>query len=296
MGTPAQELLPLGQVKFEMSTEIGKLVDALAKARKIFKPVIKESENPFFKSKYADLASVIEATKDGLSDNGLAVVQMPVYNRDGAVQVITILAHSSGEWLKSILDMTVNKVDAQGIGSAITYGRRYAYSAIVNVASEEDDDANAAVSKSYKKPDKAETNEQFDQRTEGQQCIPLFKVNAIKEACARTKKTEAEALAYLKLIGEKRIEDIKNNQFDAFLKWANSEPIVKPSATKQNADRIAANKKLWALAAEYSIPESDVKKCAYEKYNVASMTELTTEQLVDMANWVKDVAATVAES
>jgi hypothetical protein len=60
------------------------------------------------------------------------------------VEIVTFLAHSSGEWIKSVLDMPVVKSDPQGVGSAITYGRRYAYSGMVSVASEADDDGNAA--------------------------------------------------------------------------------------------------------------------------------------------------------
>jgi hypothetical protein len=289
MATATQELLPLGQVKFEMSSTIGNLVDSLAKARKAFKPVIKDATNPFFHSKYADLASVIEATKDGLSDNGLAVLQFPLYNGNGAVQLITVLAHSSGEWLKSILDIPLSKVDAQGIGSGTTYARRYAYAAAVNVASEEDDDANGAVSQPFKR--KEESHDEFDQRTEEQQNISVAQVQEIDKALKRTGKKEDEIIAALGFIGEKRIEHIKKGHFQKFLKWANG-------ATKPKSDptRDAANKKLWALAAEHSIPEEDVKKCAYERYKVQSMTELTTAQLEDMANWVKDVAAAVAES
>lgn len=143
--SPVQTVTPNPELRFEMSAGIGHLIEALAKARKAFKPVLKESSNPFFKSKYADLAAVIEATKEGLSANGLAVIQPPTYDRGtGTVQVFTLLAHSSGEWIRTTLDMPVSKPDAQGVGSAITYGRRYSYSGILNVASEEDDDGNAA--------------------------------------------------------------------------------------------------------------------------------------------------------
>lgn len=312
MGTLETQInLPLQPMKFEMSATIGQLVEALAKARKAFKPIVKGETNPFFKSKYADLATVIDATKDGLSDNGLVVFQPPVYGRDGAVQVVTILAHSSGEWIKSILDMPVSKTDAQGVGSAITYGRRYAYSGVLSVASEEDDDANAAVSGEYKKTArKEETEAEFDQRTADQQAIAPFQITAIDEACKRTGKTEEEVLAYLNLIGHKRIEYILKSEFQEFLKWANTKTkaseakaavakvggTIKPASQIVPDGRTKAMKRLWATAAELSIPEQDVKTCAYEKYQVDSMTKLNEAQLTEMAQWVKDVAAAVAES
>lgn len=162
--SPEQTAAPNPELRFEMSNGIGTLIGALAKARKEFKPVIKDSANPFFKSKYADLSAVIEATKEGLSANGLAVLQPPAFERStGTVEVLTLLAHTSGEWIKSILHMPINKTDAQGVGSAITYGRRYAYSAVLNVASEEDDDGNAAVSGEFKKPIK-EHEKAFEER------------------------------------------------------------------------------------------------------------------------------------
>jgi hypothetical protein len=130
------------------SETIGKLATALAAARKEFRPVLKKSVNPFFKSKYAELSEVIEATSAALSDNGLSVVQTPghVVLLDGTnrVTVESRLVHSSGEWIESGMSLPLSKFDAQGAGSAITYARRYAYQSIVGVAAEPDDDANAA--------------------------------------------------------------------------------------------------------------------------------------------------------
>jgi ERF superfamily len=294
---PEQTTAPNLTLRFEFSPQgIGSLFRALAKAQKAFKAVKKTSVNPFFKSNYADLAEVIDATRDGLADNGIAVIQPPCYRRpEGTAEIHTFMAHSSGEWIHTILDMPVSKTDAQGVGAAITYGRRYAYSGTVCVASEPDDDGNAA---SGKKVVKEETNEEFDQRTEGQQCLAVFQISAIDEACKRSGKTEEEVAAFLSLIGHKRIEHVLKSQFQEFLKWANTKVTPKPTKgpTAAEQGRMAANKKLWALAAEHSIPEGDVKACAYERYKVQSMNELTTPQLVDMAKWVSEVASAVQES
>jgi len=162
-----QALGPNLGLRFQMSASIGSLAAALAKAHKQFQPIIKGEVNPFFKSKYADLATVIEATKAGLSDNGIAVLQLPAFTRsEGMVEIKTILAHSSGEWIASSLELPIAKTDAQAVGSAISYGRRYSYSAILNVASEAEDDGNAAVSKEFKKPEKpiAEHEKAFEER------------------------------------------------------------------------------------------------------------------------------------
>jgi hypothetical protein len=124
---------------------IGDLVAALALAQADFSPLFKESENPFYKSKYADLAAVIKATLPALNKHGLSVIQLnstDFINKAGVVT--TILAHKSGQSLTSVVSIpTGQKFDAQSLGIAFTYGRRYAYQAIVGVAADVDDDANS---------------------------------------------------------------------------------------------------------------------------------------------------------
>lgn len=124
------------------SDTIGALSEALAKAQGLIKNAAKDSANPFFKSKYADLASVRDACAGPLAASGLAVMQFPRTTENG-VEVDTLLSHSSGEWVLETLALPVNKHDAQGIGSAITYARRYGLAAVTGVAPEEDD-GNAA--------------------------------------------------------------------------------------------------------------------------------------------------------
>ena len=124
------------------SENIGQLAAALAKAQGQMKFAAKDANNPFFKSKYADLASVIEAIKVPLSANGIAFVQATDFE-DSAVIVETILLHESGEWISGKLRMQPTKNDPQGVGSAVTYAKRYGLQAIAGVPSD-DDDGNAA--------------------------------------------------------------------------------------------------------------------------------------------------------
>ena len=131
------------------SENINELATALAKAQLTIKGAKRDEANPFFKSKYADLASVWEACRDSLAVNGLSVVQFPEAAEGDAVKVCTMLLHNSGEWMSSELVLPVGKLDAQGFGSAITYARRYALAAAVGVAPE-DDDAEAAVGRNAK--------------------------------------------------------------------------------------------------------------------------------------------------
>lgn len=127
----------------EKSETIGKLAEALAKAQGAIQGAIKDQANPYFKSKYADLSSVWDACRKPLSENGLAVVQTTCGYDPDSVTVETLLTHLSGEWIKSTLTMRPVKADPQGIGSCITYARRYSLAAMVGVAPE-DDDGNAA--------------------------------------------------------------------------------------------------------------------------------------------------------
>lgn len=125
----------------QRSAQWGDLMTALAKAQGEIEGAKKDSQNPHFKSSYADLASVWTAIREPLSKNGLAVTQWPrVVN--GAVEVETIIAHGE-QFVSDVLWMPCSKMDAHGIGSATTYARRYALMAVAGVAPEDDDGAGA---------------------------------------------------------------------------------------------------------------------------------------------------------
>lgn len=127
----------------EHSTELKDLATALAKAQASVKGAVKDSTNPAFRSKYADLESVWDACRKPLTDNGLSVSQWPGRDEVGAATLTTMLLHSSGQWIKGTASTALSKNDAQGVGSALTYLRRYALAAVASVAPE-DDDGNAA--------------------------------------------------------------------------------------------------------------------------------------------------------
>ncbi len=135
------------------SENINELATALAKAQAKIKGAEKDADNPYFGSSYATLASVWDACRAAITDNGLSVVQGTEGDSD-AVKVVTRLMHSSGQWMESEISVKPMKmkvdrndpeklVTPQSVGSALTYARRYALAAIVGVAPE-DDDGNAA--------------------------------------------------------------------------------------------------------------------------------------------------------
>ena len=124
------------------SENINELALALSKAQASITGALKDSANPFFKSKYADLASCWDACRRQLTDNGLSVIQTTDL-ADGLVVVRTTLAHSSGQWIAGVLPVKAKDDGPQAQGSGITYARRYALAAIVGLA-QIDDDAEAA--------------------------------------------------------------------------------------------------------------------------------------------------------
>lgn len=128
------------------SETIAELAAALAKAQGGTAAAAKDKANPFFKSKYADLASVWEACREPLSKNGLSVVQLPSF-ADGVVTVETCLLHASGQWISTSLSAPVKENTAQAVGSATTYLRRYSLASMAGVAPDDDDDGNGASAK-----------------------------------------------------------------------------------------------------------------------------------------------------
>ena len=125
------------------SEQINELATALAKAQGELENASKSSSNTHFKSKYADLAEILNTVRPVFALNGLSVTQCPSFEA-GIVSVETILMHSSGQWMSSVISAPVSKQDAQGVGSAITYCRRYSLASVAGIA-QEDDDAEGAI-------------------------------------------------------------------------------------------------------------------------------------------------------
>ena len=133
----------------KQSETIIKLSIAMAKAQSEMGGAVKDSSNPFFKSSYADLTSVIKAIKEPFANNGLSFVQFPI-NGDHSIGVVTRVMHESGEWLESEYLLPLLKNDPQSAGSAITYARRYALSSMAGIPAIDDDSEMAMVrGKSY---------------------------------------------------------------------------------------------------------------------------------------------------
>lgn len=128
----------------QKSDDAKDLMTALAKAQGEFGAIPMDKVNPHFKSKYASLTATQDATRSVLSKNGLALIQSIDIDGD-AYYLETMLTHTSGQWLSSKLKLLLDKQNMQGLGSAVTYAKRYAWQAMLGVVGDEDDDANAAV-------------------------------------------------------------------------------------------------------------------------------------------------------
>ena len=135
----------------EKSDSIKNIAAAMCKAQSEMGGAHKGANNPFFKSKYADLSEVIKVVKEPFANNGLSFVQFPINDGD-KIGVETILMHESGEWLSNSFTVKATKQDAQGAGSVITYCKRYGLQAVAGIPSE-DDDGNSASSNKPSKPD-----------------------------------------------------------------------------------------------------------------------------------------------
>jgi len=148
---PTNEDFDIDMFEPTMSDTIGKLAGALAKAQSQMTMVEGKSTNPFFNSKYASLATVLEVAMPALNANEIALVQGNRWDTtNNGFYITSMLMHSSGEWIKSEIRMPIAKKDAHGVGAATTYGRRYLLSSMVGVA-QADDDGNGAIKQAPRK-------------------------------------------------------------------------------------------------------------------------------------------------
>lgn len=278
----------------QKSDQVNELFAALAKARGKFKKVKKNADNPFFKSKYADLSEVVDCTADALAENGLSIIQMPGEIADSHIEVETILGHSSGQWIACSVKFPVTKQDAQGVGTAISYARRYAYSPMLNIAAEIDDDGNQAAA-SIKKAEK-----RFEDAR-----ISATNVRAFWTEARKGGKSNDMVAAYLGTLGYTQTEHLRQSEYDAAMEWARK-PVPMPSdltgtlqASLDMANAGKASKTqgkapaedydwapFWVTAKRHGVSNEDVHKYAKEQFGVDSLKKLNFQQLNRVVEFV----------
>ena len=202
------------------SENIGELAAALAKAQGEVGTVTKDSANPFFKSNYASLAAVWEATRPILSKHQLSVVQMPSHDEAG-YYVETQLMHSSGQWIRSRTYMKPAKDDPQGIGSLISYARRYALQAVTMICPD-DDDGEAAMGRTA--PQKPVEALKPTPKVE----TPKAKVRKATEPAKTEEKSKFNGVSHQELFQKLMEAGLTQDDFMAALRHAGTIP---PNAT-----------------------------------------------------------------
>ena len=198
---------------------IAELAKALSKFQGEVKPAKKDATNPFFKAKYTDLAGIWDVCREPLSRNGLSLLQLP-QTEGGTIKLTTMLLHSSGEWISSEMSISPVKNDPQGIGSALTYARRYAMSAVLGIASEEDDDAEAALGRATGKTTTAASQTTTELITDAQQ----KKIYAV----SRNKDIVEEVKAYMASeLGKAHTKDLNKAQASQLIEAIEGGKITK---------------------------------------------------------------------
>lgn len=138
------------------SATIGQIAPALVKAWAAIEPATKDAVNPHFKNEYSSLGAVLEAIRAAFLPNKLCLIQSCEQSDDAGVSVTSTALHESGEWVSCVVRVPLEKASAQGVGSAISYGRRYGAGALAGLWSEGDDDGTTATQ--YQRPAKAHSN------------------------------------------------------------------------------------------------------------------------------------------
>jgi hypothetical protein len=208
---------PIATLSDTPSPPLAQLFEALAKAQAEIKAALKDSANPFFKTTYADLASVWDACRAPLSKNGLCIIQTTDSDDPQVVCVTTILGHSSGAFITSSLRMYPQKNDPQSIGTCITYGRRYGLSAMVGIAAEDDDGGQASDDKGDKQP-------------------VLITIKQAEDLQTLIDKTGADAVAFCEFFHIKQVGELPAKDFKRATAMLNAKkPVSKPAGEPEKA-------------------------------------------------------------
>ena len=179
------------EFKMKLSESTKNIFKALSDFKKDFKQPLKDADNPFFKSKYVPLENVVQSIDNEAPKHGLGYFQSTVTGEGGTAGVITVITHSTGEYIEfDPLYLKADKATAQGMGSAITYARRYSLSSAFGIASDVDDDGNEASGKSNDKSNSYQSpkSNQGKEITEPTQSVD----DSIKAGYAKIKSLNSE--------------------------------------------------------------------------------------------------------
>lgn len=218
-----------------MSEQVDQLFTALAKAQAKFTVAEFNKTNPHFKSKYSDLQGYLSASRSALTENGLSVSQL-ISEQDGKPVLVTLLAHASGQWIKSVMPINPTKNDMQGFGSALSYAKRYSLGSIIGLASgEEDDDANEAVeqeTKHVKEEIKPKINTNHITQEQLQEFAKVFNY------CSKEYQIERQAVLRMAPHNAKSLAEMPKNIYEKELEMAkfNAKETHEKNKEKKNGE------------------------------------------------------------
>lgn len=280
------------------------LVEKLAEACDAVGGIAKKGKNTQQNYSYVKAADVAKAIRHELFKRGVLVIpdEQSIDWAEVAFKSGTVMRECRLKTNYRITD-GITEIIVGAFGVAMDSGDKAIYKAKtgaqkyflrgLGLIPDEKDDPEA--DESVDKATKGESTEEFDQRTEGQKRVAQFQVNEFLARCKKTGKTDLQLIAYLKeLGGYRQVEEMSRDQFPDALKWATA-PIAagkKHDLTEKLAESVElielhkAMKRVWALAAEKSLPEADVKTWAHETFKVDSMKSLTLPQLRSVAEWI----------
>lgn len=201
---------------------------ALVKAQSGFRPALKTSTNPHFKSKYADLGACIEAVIDSLNDNGIALIQKSTESLTG-ITIETVFLHESGESFSGgLLFVPAPKNDPQGFGSALTYARRYSLMAACGIAPEDDDGNSASFTRSKPKRESVQMAKEDDPWTTKTVETPL----TVEQSDIATALEAEESIAHCEHGQRKRVEGIQKDGVTPYMGHICALPKDAPASEK----------------------------------------------------------------
>jgi hypothetical protein len=221
----------------QTSPEVAELFKALATAQGKIKAAVLDMQNPHYKSKYASLSSVRDACKDHLSAVGIAILQSVESSEDGKTyRVKTTLGHQSGQWASSSMVLLIDKNNMQGLGSAISYAKRYSLAAMANVVDDEDDDGNAASAK----PQQGQGTPRQTTTPQNKNSAQEFTRQAPKPDDKKENKTTPENYIvknFHQSVNGKKLSDIGAQKVEAILDWIDTQadrPLAAPLVELKN--------------------------------------------------------------
>ncbi len=266
------------------SDNIDELATALSKVQAKLAGAKMDGSNPFFKSKYATLLSVWEASRKPLTDNGLSVVQTCSVGESEGLIVDTTLLHSSGQWISGELAIKPTKNDPQGVGSAITYARRYGLAAIIGICPE-DDDAESAMERkpAAKVPDSKTTPAQL------KKIYAVAKEKGYSEELAASIMVRDFGTGHSKELTKKQASDfIEILTEGKYLEEATQETQVEltPKQDDGEAPKTAGDFLNWIMKRDPNIKAPRVWLQA--EYGVTDKEILTAERIKELYDKIKE--------